>query len=485
MMRIDRREFVKTLAAGGALAGLPRAFAAEGPRLRLGVLSDIHASVPECAAQDEHAGECLRTPEVFERALRYFRERGVDAVVIAGDLTEFGLLPELRCLADVWKRVFPDDRGADGGKVERLFILGNHDATAWRRMSGWTGKAWEGAALKERWEMSIARDPAAAWRECFGIDYAPILVREVKGVKFVLASWSPYRLGEPYRRGGAEVPGIGAFYAAHRGELSGCGSFFHVQHAHPKGTCLPFTHGDDGGTTAALSSFPCAIALSGHAHQPLTDERNIWQGSFTSIGTSTLITAGGRGYRENGAPFVRGASKLTPMPYLDTHECKHGMYMRLYGDRLEIERRDFIWGASVGPDWIVPLDGSRAFAFEPRRQASRPPEFPAGARPTVEWRDGSEKASRVLEVSVPAADAGGRVYEYEVRAVFLADDYERVAVSKRVLASDYHLPESRVGRRTQAWFAESELPSGRYRFEAVPVNCFGRCGASAAVEFTI
>ena len=276
-MNFSRREFVVSAAAGGVFAAVPGAFAGgASPRLRLGVLSDTHVTVPECAAHDEHAVPNLENAAAFERALMYFRKRGVDAVVIAGDLTEFGQMAELRVIADIWQKVFPGNRGADGETVERLFILGNHDAAAWRRMSGWTGKMWEGAELEARWNSSIARDPAAAWRECFGVDYAPIIVREVKGVKFVLASWAPCRLGEQYRRGGAEVPGIGGFYDAHRGELAACGTFFHVQHAHPKGTCLPFTNGDRGGTTAALSAFPNAVALSGHAHQPLTDERNVW-----------------------------------------------------------------------------------------------------------------------------------------------------------------------------------------------------------------
>ncbi|MDD3545408.1 MAG: DUF4838 domain-containing protein [Kiritimatiellae bacterium] len=119
-------------AVDGLAASAPlgvHAVTGAAPR-RLGVLSDIHISTPECVAHDDHAKDCLGTLEPFERALAYFREKGVDAVVIAGDLTEFGLVDELKAVASVWKRVFPDNRGLDGEKVEKLFILGNHDFAA-------------------------------------------------------------------------------------------------------------------------------------------------------------------------------------------------------------------------------------------------------------------------------------------------------------------------------------------------------------------
>ena len=136
---MNRRSFIAGLSAA-ALAPRPAACAAAGgaPLLRLGVLSDIHVSVPEIVAADPHAKPCLGTGAAFERALRAFRERGVDAVVIAGDLTEFGLIPELEEVARIWNRVFPGDLGADGRKVEKAFILGNHDAIAWGWKSTWT-----------------------------------------------------------------------------------------------------------------------------------------------------------------------------------------------------------------------------------------------------------------------------------------------------------------------------------------------------------
>lgn len=471
-----RRDFI--FGATAAVAMPRAASASNAPPLRLGVLSDMHVSVPGLVAIDPYAKPCLETGAAFERALWTFRRRGVDAVVLAGDLTEFGLVEELEEVARIWNRVFPGDAGADGKKVEKAFILGNHDAIAWGWKSTWTGELWKGADKAAKWDASIAKDPAAAWRRCFGEDYAPIQVKSVGGLKFVLAHWQPADPVDGDWNCGAETPGLEAFFAAHRAELVGSRPFFYVQHAHPKDTCLPFAVCDRGLSTRLLSQFPNAVALSGHAHQPLTDERNVWQGAFTSIGTASLIDAGGRSWRENGAPYAKGTSALAKMPYLDTHECRHGQYVEVWPDRLEIDRLDFTWGLSLGPKWVVPLPADGKASFGSAGASREPPRFDAGSVVAV------DSEGDLLKVRFPAATEGGRVYDYDARAVLMADDYEEVVRSKRILAPDYHLPPAKAGRPGEVWFAKAELPSkSRIRFEVRPVDCFGSSGRAIAAEF--
>lgn len=85
----------------------------EKPNLRVGIVSDVHVN--------KSAAVPLKT------ALKYFRDREVDAVMIAGDLSTRGQIQELRLLAKIWLEIFPDDKLPDGSPVERLFITGNHD----------------------------------------------------------------------------------------------------------------------------------------------------------------------------------------------------------------------------------------------------------------------------------------------------------------------------------------------------------------------
>ena len=117
---MNRREFIQktSLLAGAAYLDAP-AFAQAldtlgQPNLIIGVLSDIHIRDAQSA-------------DTFQHALEYFRGQKVDGVIMAGDLADWGLEPQLQVVADVWYRVFPDDKLPTGEHVEKLFIYGNHD----------------------------------------------------------------------------------------------------------------------------------------------------------------------------------------------------------------------------------------------------------------------------------------------------------------------------------------------------------------------
>ena len=119
MIRIGRRGFLGGAAAFIGASGC-RSLGLCGPKPELvfGVISDIHVTTPESTA-------------AFRKALAYFRDRKVDAVVVAGDLSDWGLKSGLKYVADAWNSVFPGDRAPDGRKVEKLFCTGNHDYDGW------------------------------------------------------------------------------------------------------------------------------------------------------------------------------------------------------------------------------------------------------------------------------------------------------------------------------------------------------------------
>lgn len=437
--------------------------------MKVGVLSDIHV-------RDE------ATQKVFVKALEWYREKGVDAVLVAGDMADHGLVSQLQLVADAWFKVFPDNKTPDGRPVAQLFEYGNHCVADWKK------KDFEDDA--ERAKNMVMFDPRGFWEKAFHEEYQPVFSKTVKGYTFVGAHW----------------PGLSAreaWFAAHAGDLDPARPFFFFQHPHPKDTCYgawAWGH-DDGTSTRLLSPFSNAIALSGHSHYTLTDERTVWQGAFTSIGTSSLsYTSLDYNYRENahrgGNNYGTREGRVHEMPQMPTGDGKQGMLFTVCDDHIRIERREFVWDENLGDDWILPVGkaAEKPYAYARRRPVRTAPEFPAGAvakatlvQPPID-KNGQKGVPRQVSVTFPAAETREkcRVFEYEIQAVALADDVEIAVATRRVLAPDFHVPQSRAGRAGQCVFALSALPKNTaIRFDVTPLECFGHRGAPIhSVAFT-
>ena len=401
------------------------------PRLRFGVVSDVHV---------REATGPYGTEALF-KAFAWFRDQGVDGVVIAGDMADQGLIAQLQHVADAWEKAFPDGKGLGGKPVEKLFIYGNHDV---------------GGSKYPKPEDTIAADRAAAWERVFKEPYAPIWKKTVKGYTFIGAHWDSWK----------GVSAIEPYMNEHAAELRGDTPFFYIQHPHPKDTCHgPWAWGSDDGTVGrTLSQFPNAIAFSGHSHHPLTDERSIWQGAFTSIGTASLRYIDPIYGRENAGPHA--LDDLKQMPIVDQFSGKEGMLVSVYGDHIAIERRDFVYDGKLGPDWTVPLPAANAkpFDFKVRAANAVAPQFPVGAKVTVsgpaDGKDRKGRAVRQLTVTFPAAlqdAAHTRAYDYEVAAEVEECDIRRIACTKRVYSPAYFLAPEREPKTVSCVFSLNEL----------------------------
>ena len=96
-LELTRRSFFRgaaAFAAAGAARSYAAAVGAGKPNLKFGVLSDIHVSPAEYMKRYLKGDPSFHRPretDLFEKALRYFDERGADAVILAGDLADWGL----------------------------------------------------------------------------------------------------------------------------------------------------------------------------------------------------------------------------------------------------------------------------------------------------------------------------------------------------------------------------------------------------------
>jgi len=462
---MNRRQFISNtaiIAAGSALflefPSFAKAIAEKGlPNLKMGILSDIHLSTPESAA-------------TFRHALEYFRDKGVDGVLIAGDMADHGLESQLKVVGDTWFSVFPGNKAPDGRRVEPVFIYGNHDVNRW-------GSIRERFGTQEEYEKdAIVCHPAESWKACFREEYSRIYMKTVKGYNFIGFHWDNDHLNGD---------GLAEFLGSRHSKLKGDKPFFYFQHPHPLNTCNGSWawDPDDGTVTEILSHYPNCVAFSGHTHDPLTDERDLWQGSFTSIGTSSLSYQCLIGARENS--YVDGGPEEdSEMKEIPTSDGRHGMLMYVYDDCIAIEKREFVYDEPLRDNWIIPLGVPGApMSFENRAKTAQIPQFKPSDKVVLTRAEGEDRHGNVhkqITVHFPSVlkmTHGVRAFDYEVKVEARYVDIYTEDATKHVYSPKCYLGEKQDTGEVTCVFAESELPQHHeVRFAVRPCECFGGKG---------
>ena len=500
-MNISRRFFIGGAASFGAFGGC-RFFTAHDyrsggtPNMKFGVVSDIHITKVGADEKMSAWGNNL----TFRHTLEWFRNQGVDAVLIAGDMADNGMVEQLEAVAQAWYAVFPNDRYPDGRPVEKVFVYGNHDWEGWG-YGDFAKKLYPDEAERNR--HILRRDYGGWWEKIFHEAYAPIYRKEIKGYSFIGSHWAAPVETRDWNKAYKAFDRILPFMAQHGGEIDPSLPFFYVQHPHPKDTCYgPWAWGHDAGdVTKCLSGYPNAVAFTGHSHYSLTDERSVWQGAFTSVGTSSLRYTGMPydehkpvGY-ENTTTEVKDAWRYNAdklMGNFSAGDCRQGMLWSVYDDCMVVKRREFLSDLDVGDDWVLPLPAaeSKPFAFAAHAKSVLAPSFAADAKLEVkrakaknrggQSRDGKESIPSVekdvFRVTAPAAVAANRARLYDLE--FVAEGKNGERKSKLLMAEGYNhgIGHAKAQARTFCNFALDELPKGEVRFTVIPRNCFGACG---------
>jgi predicted phosphodiesterase len=495
-MDLSRRFFIAGAASFGAFGGNRFLRAASGisrgtPKLTFGVVSDIHFT------RKIGTPEYEKDSATFRHTLAWFRDQGVDGVMIAGDMADKGTVDELMGVAHAWYAVFPEDRAPDGRKVEKLFVTGNHDWEGYRYGDTFARRYPDAA---ERARQILATDYAGNWQRIFNEPFSAIARKTIKGYTFIGTHWTQGGCRGCDENG---TPGLLAYMAKHGAALDPSLPFFYYQHPHPKDTCYgPWAWGHDSGeSTRALAPFANAVAFSGHSHYSLTHEKSIWQGAFTSIGTSSLRYTAmtqealpPRGYENSRAP--RRQPEIDGVKVMKTyagHDGRQGMLVRVYGDCMVISRRDFVYDKDLGNDWVMPLTcaESRPFAFAQRAKKALAPEFPPHAALTLSREKAKNRGAPAdkknkqgvpstlrdaVKISFPAANAvpAARVYAYEV-AIEKKDGSRDV---RHVLAQGFNMNanDKRAKGDSFCTLACDQLPKEAYRFAVTPVSSLEKRG---------
>jgi len=453
---LTRRHFLAGSMAFLAAHGL---WSAEAPRLRIGVLSDIHLSTRDLEFFSEQR---------LEGVLRRFDALKVDGVLACGDLTDFGTVDSLELFGSIWRKVFPESRRQDGAPIEKLFLCGDHDT------GGYAHKwSWAKSHCRDVQELTHPLSPdvlPTVWQQAFGETWQPVIVKNVKGYRFVLANHPPHTEAT---RQGKFMPGLDAailkanidhgrfmFYAQHRPILDTL--CFEGLYSYPE-------------SRKALDASPNVIAFHGHHHLNCADELNLWQGAFTAVAAPSLAFCCTRPGHENGSgKVIDGRDAVQPRDGLK--QSSQYLIMDVFGDRAVIARYEATHHESMGPDWVVPFGGRDGLAAQARARHAAPPRFAPTAAVKVESsvvvKDRKKRPQQCVRVSFPPAHATSdtpRAYDYEVRIG---------GVTRRVFSRNSYWSDVHDNQDVYCLFRCDELlgVTDEMVVSVCPMNSFGQKG---------
>jgi len=473
-MKTSRLDFLKGVAssAGFASLGIGRIFAApEGwkpprnPNITFGVVSDTHLRTDRTGKKIDMQS----WPDKYlAAAFRHFHEQNVDAVVHCGDMADRGQIVEMQAHADVWRRFFPDGRSADGRKVEKLFVMGNHDVDGYDYGRGFrVDQIYH--VPEELKKHILATDLSGWWERIWGEKYEPVWHKEVKGYHFFGLHW------------GAKEADLERLIAARRkpcGLDEGVRPFFFLTHA--------ITHAD---FNKAVRAYKNGFGFFGHWHMSAANWKTmrLLEGATPSVQCPAMYP-----FFDDGKWLGGGDKGISVAPLEDELQAgswRQGLIVRVYDDMLVISRHEYSEGGSLGADWIMPLDwarrtGNRGRARHPFSIAELKtkignPQFRSGAKLIVE----SSNSDIRLSIPYPDGNPGSRAYAFDV--VVIGDEWEK-KLFKSVYAAGANMGvghESNGGVTTLKIPAK-ELPRGNVLTISVrPITSLGTRGRSIRAEW--
>jgi len=459
-----RRQFLYGTTAFFATHGL---FAGGSPNLRVGIVSDVHL-----ATQDRVFHSARRLEEV----LRRFDAMKADGVLACGDLTDFGTVESLELFGAIWDKVFPGGRRSDGAPIAKLFHCGDHDAGGYAHKWDW---AKEHCADPQ--ELSHPLTPEVlpqTWQRAFGEAWSPVVVKDVKGYRFVLANHPPH---VPETKNGMIMPGLDEailkanadpsrflFYSQHRPIFDTL--CFKGMYSYPE-------------SRKALEQCPNVVAFHGHMHLNCADEQNLWQGAFTAVSVPSLSYCCTRPGHENGtAKKVDGREVVQLRDGL--YQSSQYLFMDVFGDRAVVARYEATHHESMGVDWVVPFAGRGGLTAEARAGKAVAPQFAPTAKVKAETsvavKDRKKRPQDCVRVSFPPAHATAaspRAYDYEV----CVGDLKR-----RVFSSNSFWSDARDTKDVYCLIRRDELPESLTGLDVsvCPFNAYGQKGRAISCRMT-
>lgn len=401
---------------------------------RIGIISDVHIG----------ANDSNKTALV--NALNYYKAKNVDAIVCVGDIghDRVSYMDEFNTL---YESVFPADAPTS---PEKFFVMGNHDTYAFENAGYPRMTTGHNNAVSDYFQntFGITADGGTV-----GLNYYKV----IKGYVFVgLYIQTPIAEREAILEEACALP-----EAQNK-------PVFVVEHEQPWGSNYiadtVSTH--DQEIHNVLKNYPNVITMMGHQHNPLADERAIWQGEYTILTCGALF---GPIVEEN--MYEGGSVNGSFQP--GNWGAKSALYMEVGETKVNVVRYDFTHNEKLGKDWVIPIDSDgnvdrTPYNYNNRKATAVAPEFASDAALTA-----TAISESIIQLSWPKAitvyeDMDDIIQSYIIRAYDKSND--NLVGEKRVISQHY------LGRNldndTYSVNFNGLNSSTDYRFEVVAVESY-------------
>lgn len=422
------------------------------PDLRIAIISDVHIGFTGHINPNYYGlGQPGDQDKWWEYALRWFKNKGVDVVVVPGDMANACAysrtdVTHADCAAEEmirFARIF--NEVFEGEETKLVCVYGNHDA------------------LVQPWERYNGGDKTP-WEDAFGEPYEPVFTKEIKGYSFIGVHWGQ----EKYAKNAVaeavnKTPNKPVFYIQH-GPIKNttCDTY---------GACL-----NGGVGMENIREYENVIAMFGHTHWPITDERTIWQSAEVSAPKCTVLSCASFNYADSTGNLIQG----------ENLQMKQALYMTVSGKDIHVERLSF-WTdemlalakgekseqdvqactCSAGADWDFTLGGEKVMDINRRAEKSKAPEFPHTAVA------GLSRSDTFVVVSFPAAippEGADILHSYYVEAW---EEETNTLVSTGQIGTECHIDCTSVHFSPYYHVVVPNLkPNTSYIFKIYARNCY-------------
>ena len=354
------------------------------PVLRFAVCSDVHLS-----KQDDGPRNAEKFRKLFSVAYDFAAKsdyKNLDAVLVAGDMTDSGKKEEYEIYRDITKECIKEG-------TELLTVMGNHEHIEYRDTST-PEKAIE--VFKEYVSDEVDFHKVIGGYHFIGVSYDASGKEEFK----TKTEWLKTELDKAVEDTG-DMP------------------IFVMQHPHPALTVYGSVNWANMDIRVVLKDYPQVVDFSGHSHYAPNDPRSIHQSTFTAVGAGGIKGTMGNISYISGDEYGDGETGTFWICEVD----KDGdVRLRLYDLISDCFFEDI--------DYLLKDVGNkkrRAYTFSRMMAQDTAPIFPDDAKISADVNAEGE-----IVVSFPEASGFYRAENYKIT---LSSNGE--AVENMVVLSDY------------------------------------------------